>query len=52
MPRMLRLVSQDEFAPEGMQPPLHEPTDAALLDAYWGRLSALPPTGVSMWACR
>jgi hypothetical protein len=31
---MLRLVSQDGFAPEGMQPPLHEPTDAALLDAY------------------
>jgi hypothetical protein len=34
MPRMLRWVSQDGFAPEGMQPPLHEPTDAALLDAY------------------
>ena len=34
MPRMLRLVSQDGRAPEGMQPPLHEPTDAALLDAY------------------
>ena len=34
MPGMLRLVSQDGFAPEGMQPPLHEPTDAALLDAY------------------
>src|SRR5438093_9195338 len=34
MPRMLRLVSQDGFTPEDMQPPLHEPADAALLDAY------------------
>jgi S1-C subfamily serine protease len=34
MPRMLRLVSQDGWAPEGSQPPLHEPADTALLDAY------------------
>src|SRR5438552_12362691 len=35
MPRMLRLVSQDGFTPEGMQPPLPETdADAALLDAY------------------
>ena len=31
---MLRLVSQDGFAPEGMQAPLHASADAALLDAY------------------
>ena len=34
MPRMLRLVSQDDFVPEGRQPPLPEPADDALLDAY------------------
>jgi len=34
MQGMLPLVSQDGFATEGMQPPLHESTDAALLDAY------------------
>ena len=34
MSRMLRLVSQDGFAPEGVQSPPHEPADAALLDAY------------------
>src|SRR5688572_14596223 len=34
MPRMLRLVSQDGIASEGSQFPLHEPNDAALLDAY------------------
>ncbi len=34
MQRLLQLVSQDGLAPEGMHPPLHEPTDAALLDAY------------------
>jgi S1-C subfamily serine protease len=31
---MRRLVSQEGFAPEGSQPPLHEPADTALLDAY------------------